>query len=144
MTGEGHETFAALHVPDSGGGVVAAGEQPTAVRRERQVLNDVFMSEVLAHDPLIRQGDQADEVRSAGPGITTNRQILPVGGNRGAVDHPFHPRPDRRADDPQGSAAGEVPDADRLVVRDGDQLLAVRSEQDLVDAGGVPSGVERQ
>jgi hypothetical protein len=145
MPGDHPLATAVGDVPDPGRPVGATRGQPPAVRREDEGVDHVGMT---PEDPLDDAGAEVDEADLAPlvflQPIPSHGQGPPVRRQRGGEEHPLRTPTDRRAQHPQRFAAGHIPDADRLVVRDRDQLTAIGREQDFPDDGGVAAGVEDQ
>ncbi len=135
-----------VHPPHPRGVVVAARNQPLAVRREGQVLNDVGVPFQQPHHLQLRQRDEVNRltISSRSQRKSPNREPLAIWRERGGVELAFGTIADGRAERPQRLAAGHVPQPDRLVLRDRDQLFPIRREQHLPYHRRMPPRVERQ
>ena len=95
-------------------------------------------------DPPRDRGDEVDRSDRVLQSVSADGEGPAVRGECRGVEHALITGSDRRSEHADRLAAGHVPEPDRLVIRDGDQLLSIRREEDLSDGRGVPAGIEDQ
>ena len=95
-------------------------------------------------DPPRGHRDEVDRSDRILQSISANGQGPAVRGECGGEELTLGTGSDRGSKHADRLAAGHVPEPDRLIIGDGDQLLPIRREEDLPDDRGMPAGIEHQ
>ena len=136
------------HVPDPRRVVSGSrGQDKTTSRRntECESINGARVPlEHLLDPPRVRRDEVDRSVRILQQSPSTDGKCPTVRGECRGVEHALATWSDRGSKHADRLAAGHVPEPDRLITGDGDQLLSIRREEDLPDVRGVPAGVEHQ